>query len=186
MKWGRTYQLWRHATDTFAILVVRAQNSIWDEWTLPSGFICGRSMQQYPIPRPVSSENMFSFRLSGLCLSTWHATCFAIINVAQPIGALHHGKTATSGERCLKASPVSSGYLKQNLDFEVFIHLLFSRSWVGAGLTGASVVSSGPAVKWGAGTVNRAIKINWMCWAQLTHFAAAWIQTSVKLPYVSK
>ena len=60
--------------------------------------ICGSSMQQYAFPRPVSSECMFSFRLSGLCLVTWHTTCFGI---APPFAALHHGKTAGSGERCL-------------------------------------------------------------------------------------
>ena len=58
-------------------------------------------MQQYPFPRPVSSESMFSFWLSGLCLVTWHATCFAIINLAPPIASLLHGKMAGSGERCL-------------------------------------------------------------------------------------
>ena len=91
---GRSYQLWHHATDTFAILVVCAQNAIWDERTLPSGFICGSSTQQFPFPRPVSSENIFSFQLSGLCLVT-------LIKLAPPIVALHHGKTAGLGERCL-------------------------------------------------------------------------------------
>ena len=101
MKWGRSYRLWFNTTDTFAILVKCVQNAIWDERTLPSGLICGSSMQQYPFPRPVSSESMFSFWLSGLCLFTWHVTCFAIINLAPPIAALHHRKTTGSGERCL-------------------------------------------------------------------------------------
>ena len=96
VKWGRSYQLWCHTTDTFAILVVNAQ--IWDSRTLPSVIICGSSMQQYPFPRLESSESMFSFRPSRLWLVTWHATCFAIIDLALPIAALHHGKTARSGE----------------------------------------------------------------------------------------
>ena len=50
---------------------------------------------------PSLCESMFSFQLSGLCLCTWHAKCFAIINLALPIAALHHGKTAGSGQRCL-------------------------------------------------------------------------------------
>ena len=58
-------------------------------------------MQQYPFPRLVSSERIFSFQLSGLCLVTRHATCFAIINLASPIAALHYGKMPGSGERCL-------------------------------------------------------------------------------------
>ena len=51
-------------------------------------------MQQYPFPRPVSSESMFSFQLSGLCLVTF-------INLAPPIAVLHHGLTAGSDESCL-------------------------------------------------------------------------------------
>ena len=78
-------------------------NAIWNEITLPCGLICDSSIQQYPISRPESSESVFSFRLSGLCLYTWHATCCAIINLAPPIAALHQGKTAGSGEMCLKS-----------------------------------------------------------------------------------
>ena len=103
VKWGRSYELWRHATDTLAIFVACAENAIWDEKNLPSGIICGSSMQQYLLPRPVSSESMFSFQLSGLRLFTWHVKCFAINNLAPPIAALHDGRTAGSGERCLKA-----------------------------------------------------------------------------------
>ena len=38
------------------------------------------------------------------CLVTWNAKCFAIINLAPPIATLRHGKTAGSGERCLKTA----------------------------------------------------------------------------------
>ena len=58
---GRNYQLWRHATDTFAILVVCAQNAIWDERTLPSGLICRSSMQKYAFPRQVVVKAYFLF-----------------------------------------------------------------------------------------------------------------------------
>ena len=67
MKWGQSYQLWHYTTDTFAILIVCAQNATWAEITLPSGLICRSSMQQYPFCRSISSESMFFVWLSGLC-----------------------------------------------------------------------------------------------------------------------
>ena len=55
--------------------VMCAQNAICDVRTLPSGLICRSSMQQYPFPRLVRSESMFSFQLPGLCLVTRYAKC---------------------------------------------------------------------------------------------------------------
>ena len=49
---------------------------------------------------PSLNESIFSFRLSGLCLFTWHAQRFAVNNLlSPPIAVLHHGKMARSGER---------------------------------------------------------------------------------------
>ena len=64
----------------------------WQQYT--TWWVLGKV--QPPFLRPVRSDSMFSFRLSGLWLVTWHATCFAIIDLAPPIVALHHGKTAGS------------------------------------------------------------------------------------------
>ena len=61
-------------------------------------------MPKYPFPLPVSSENMFSFRLWGLFIyMTCHVLCY--INLAPPIAALQYGKTAGSGERGLTVLP---------------------------------------------------------------------------------
>ena len=42
-----------------------------------------------------------SGKATRICLCTWPATYFAIINLAPTIAPLHHGKTAGSGEGCL-------------------------------------------------------------------------------------
>ena len=70
-KWGRTYQLWRNATDTFAILVVCAQNAIWDEITLPSFLVCGIRIirffkQKGPLFRPIRHTCLLSGKSSDL------------------------------------------------------------------------------------------------------------------------
>ena len=70
---------------------------------LPSGLICGSSMQQYSFPWLVSSKTI--------------RTVFSyIINLTPPNAVLHHEKMARSGERCLSRGLCTLYLFSQTLD----------------------------------------------------------------------
>ena len=71
-------------THLLSSLCVRKTQLETKQKTLPSGLICGSSMQQYPFLGLVSTESMFSFRLSGLCLLTWPRPLLCFIMGRQP------------------------------------------------------------------------------------------------------